>query len=173
MTEYSPLIFSGSLVHPNFFGLRLLQAFFGARFAQNEFLAELNSPISGVHFSFATIFQYLTFIRFCSYSKLELSFGCSLQGWKLFIDLFFHLREIRKQTLGNIKQTALTLSSESVNMLIRGLVAAVRVARNHSKITFIVFFCTCNNLSSFRFHFYALLKLQQNFDFTILPFSRP
>ena len=57
-----------------------------------------------------------------------------------FVNIFFHLREISKQTLGNIKKTALILSSESVNMLIRGVVAAVRVVRNHSKSTSIVFF---------------------------------
>ena len=53
---------------------------------------------------------------------------------------FFHLREIGKQTLGNIKKTALILSSESVNMLKRGEVAAVRVVEKHSKSTSIVFF---------------------------------
>ena len=52
----------------------------------------------------------------------------------------FHLREISKQTLGNIKKTALILSSESVNMLLREVVAAVRVVKNHSKITSIVCF---------------------------------
>ena len=43
------------------------------------------------------------------------------------------------QTLGNIKKTGLILSSESVNMLIRGVVAAVRVVKIHSKSTPIVF----------------------------------
>ena len=52
---------------------------------------------------------------------------------------FFHLREIGKQTLGNIKKTTLILSSESVNMLIRVVVAAMRVVKNNSKITSIVF----------------------------------
>ena len=41
--------------------------------------------------------------------------------------------------MGNIKKTALILSSESVNMLIRGVVVAVRVVRIHSKITYIAF----------------------------------
>ena len=41
--------------------------------------------------------------------------------------------------MGNIKKTGLNLSSESVNMLIRGVVAAVRVVKNHSKSTLIVF----------------------------------
>ena len=53
--------------------------------------------------------------------------------------MFFHLREISKQTLGNVKKTALILSSESVNMLIRGVVAAVRVVKILSKSTPIVF----------------------------------
>ena len=52
---------------------------------------------------------------------------------------FFHLREISKQTLGNIKKTGLILSSESVNMLKRGVVAATRVVKIHSKSTPIVF----------------------------------
>ena len=55
------------------------------------------------------------------------------------VDIFFHLREISKQTLGNIKKTGLILSSESVNMLILGVVAAVRVVKTHSKSTPIVF----------------------------------
>ena len=56
------------------------------------------------------------------------------------LSISFYLREISKQTLGNIKKTALILSSESVNLLIRGVVAAMRVVRNHSKSTPIVFF---------------------------------
>ena len=40
--------------------------------------------------------------------------------------------------MGNISKKQLILNSESVNMLIRGVVAAVRVVRNHSKITSIV-----------------------------------
>ena len=139
MAEYNRFIFSGTLVHSNIFRLRLIWAFSDAWFAQNKFLTELNLAISGVHFSFTSIFQYLKFVRFRSYSKLKLSYRCSLQWWKPFVDIFFHLREISKQTLGNIKKTGLILSSESVNMLIRGVVAAVRVVNNHSKITPIVF----------------------------------
>ena len=132
MAEYNRFIFSGTLVHSNIFRLRLIRAFFDAWFAQNKFLTELYLAISGVHFSVITIFQYLKFVRFCSYSKLKLSHGCSLQWCKPFVDIFFHLREISKQTLGNIKKTGLILSSESANMLIRGVVAAVRVVKNHS-----------------------------------------
>ena len=139
MAEYNRFIFSGTLVHSNIFRLRLKRAFFDVWFAQNKFLTELNLAISAVHFSVTTIFQYLKFVRFCSYSKLKLSYGCSLQWWKPFVDILFHLREISKQTLGNIKKTGLILSSESVNMLIRGVVAAVRVVKIHYKITPIVF----------------------------------
>ena len=115
-------------------------SFFDAWLAQNKFLTEVNLAISGVHFSFTTIFQYLKFVRFCSYSKLKLSYGFNLQWCKSFVDIFFHLREISKQTLGNIKKTGLISSSESVNMLIRGVVAAVRVVKIHSRITPFVFF---------------------------------
>ena len=140
MTEYNQFIFSGTLAHLNIFRLRLILAFTDAWFTQNKILTELNSPISGVHFSFATVFQNFNFVRFRLYSKVKFSYGFSLQWWKPFVDIFFHLWEISKQILGNIKKTALILSSESVNMLIRGVVAAVRVVRNHSNITFIVFF---------------------------------
>ena len=140
MTQYILFTFSEKLVHPNSFFLRLFRAFFHAWFTQNKFLTELNSSISTVRFSFATFFQYLSSVRFRSYPKLKLPRGCRLQWLKLSVDIFLHLREIGKQTLGNIKKTALILSSESVNMLTRGVVAAVRVVRNHSKNTFIVFF---------------------------------
>ena len=139
MDKYNLFIFSGTIVHPNIFRLRLIRAFSDKWFAQNKFLTELNSPISGVHFSFATIFQYLIFVWLRSYFELKLSYQRSLQWWKRFVGIFFHLWEISKQTLGNIKKTALILSSESVNMLIRGVVAAVRVVKNRSKSTFIVF----------------------------------
>ena len=79
MTQYIRFIFSGTLVHLNIFRSRLLWAFFDTWFAQKKVLTELSLPISGVHFSFATIFQYLNFVRFRSYSKLKLSYGCSLQ----------------------------------------------------------------------------------------------
>ena len=173
MAEYNQFIFSGTLVHSNIFCLRLIRAFSDAWFAQNKFLTEVNLAISGVHFSFATIFQYPKFVRFCSYSKLKLSYRCSLQWWKLFVDIFFHLRELSKQTLWNIKKTGLILSSESVNMLIRGVVAAVRVVKIHSKIILLYFFCVHNTLFPLRFHFYTLLKLQLNCEITILPFSGP
>ena len=139
MTENYQFIFSATLFQPNIFRLTLFGAFFDACFAQNKFLTELNSPISGVHSSSATLFQYPNFSQSHSYSKPKLSHGCNLQWWKPFVDIFFHVWEIWKQTLGNIKKTALILSSESVNKLIRGVVAAVRVTKNHFKSTSIVF----------------------------------
>ena len=91
MTEFNQFIFSGTLIHPNICRLRLFRTFSDAWFTQNKFLTELNSPISGVHFSFATIFYCLNFVRFCSYSELKLSYGSSLQWRKPFVDIFFHL----------------------------------------------------------------------------------
>ena len=79
MTEYNKIIFSGTVVHPNIFRLGLFRAFFNAWFAQNKFLTELNWAISAVDFSLATTFQYLNFVRFCSYSKLTFSYGRNLQ----------------------------------------------------------------------------------------------
>ena len=79
MTDYYRFNLSGTLVRSNFFRLRLVRDCSDAWFAENKFLTELNLAISGVHFSFATIFQYLKFVRFCSYYKLKLPYGCSLQ----------------------------------------------------------------------------------------------
>ena len=139
MAEYNQFIFSGTLVHPYIFRLGLIRAFCDAWFTQNKLSTELSLAFSGVHFSFATIFQYLKFVRFWWYSKLKFSYICNLQWWKVFVDVFFHFWEISKQTLGNNKKTGLALSSESVSMLIRGVVAAVRVVKIHSKSTPIVF----------------------------------
>ena len=71
MTEYNQFISSGILVLSNIFCLGLKRAFFDAWFAQNNFLTELNLAISGVHFSFATIFQYINLVRFRSYSNFK------------------------------------------------------------------------------------------------------
>ena len=85
---------------------------------------------------------------------------------------FLHLREISKQTLGNIKKTGLILSSESVNMLIRGVVAAVRVVKIHSKSTPIVFFLYSKHFVStpliFRFHFSTTFNFQNAVKITQL-----
>ena len=72
-------IFSGTLVRSNIFRLRPIRAFSDAWFAQNKFSTEVSLAISGVHFLFTTNFQYLKFVRFCSYSKLKFYYGCSLQ----------------------------------------------------------------------------------------------
>ena len=79
MAEYNQFILSGTLVRSDIFRLRLIRAFSDAWFAQNKFLTEVNLAIPGVHFSVTTIFQYLKFVRFCSYSKLKLSYRRSLQ----------------------------------------------------------------------------------------------
>ena len=78
MAEHNQFIYSGTLVPANIFRLRLIRAISDAWLAQNKFSTELNLAISGVHFSFATFFQYLKFVRFCSYSKLKLSLKCGL-----------------------------------------------------------------------------------------------
>ena len=173
MIEYNKFIFSRTLVHQNIFRLTLFRVFSNTWFARNDFITELNPPISAVQFSFATIFQDFKFVRFCSYSKFNLFYGCRLQCWKPFVDIFFHLREIGKQTLGNFKELALILSSESVNIQIRGVVAAVPVVKNHSTSTLLFSFCIYNNLFPLRFHFHALLTLQLNCEFEMLPFSGP
>ena len=79
MTKYNQFVFQGRKVHSNIFCLRLIRAFFDKWFAQNKILTELSSAIPGVHFSFATIFQYPSFVRFCSYFKLMFAYGCRLQ----------------------------------------------------------------------------------------------
>ena len=174
MIEDNQFIFSGTLVHSFIFCFRLILAFFDAWFAQNKFLTEVSLAISGVHFLFTTIFQYLIFVRFFSYSKLKLSYGFSLQWWKPFVDIFFQLREIIKQTLGNIKKTGLILSSESVNMLIRGVVAAVRVVKIHSKVTPIIFLLYVKQFVSTPLSIlYASKVATELWNHTILPFSGP
>ena len=79
MTENNQFILPGNLVHPNNFRLGRFSALSYEWFAQNNFSTELKSPIPAVQFSFATIFQYLSFVQFCSFSKIEFSFACSLQ----------------------------------------------------------------------------------------------
>ena len=51
------------------------------------------------------------------------------------------------------------LGSESVNMLIRGVVVAAPVAKNHSKSVPSAFLLYFQQLVSTPHHFYALLKL--------------
>ena len=172
MAVYTQIIFSGTLVHSNIIRLRLIRAFFDAWFAQNKFLTEGNLLISVVHFSFATIFQYFKFVRFCSYSKLKFSYRCSLQWWKPFVDIFFHLREISKQTLGNIKKNRSNFEQrERKYANTWGGGGRARGQNSLQKHSYCSFFCIHNTLFPLRFHFYALLKLQLNCEITILPFS--
>ena len=49
---------------------------------------------------------------------------------------------------GDHLKKALILSSESVSMLLRGVLVAVSVVRNHSKITSIVFFLSLKHFIS-------------------------
>ena len=58
--------------------------------------------------------------------------------------LFSSSRNKEEKHWGTLKKkTAPILSSESVNILIRGVVAAVRVVKNHSKITSFAFITIC------------------------------
>ena len=72
------------------------------------------------------------------------------------------------QTLGSNWEKTLILGRGSVNMLIREVPAAVRVAINHSNfIAIVLFLCFSNTLFLFRFHFNAPLKSQLNWVFTV------
>ena len=94
-TDLSPFEITPFKTIPNFFWFLI---------AQSKFLTELRSPIFAVHFSFATFFQYLSFVRFSSCSNLKFSSGCNLQWWRSFVDIFFRLWEIRKQTLRTLEK---------------------------------------------------------------------
>ena len=100
MTKYCQIIFSGTLFLPNIFHLKLFWGFSDAWFAQNKLLTELNSPISAVHFSFATTFQYLNFVRFWSYSKHSFFHRFSLQRWKPLVDIFFSSSRSKEANIG-------------------------------------------------------------------------
>ena len=65
MTKNNHIIISGTVVHPNFFRLRLIPAFSIAWFTQNIILTEHNSQISAVQYSqqFGTIFHYISSAR--------------------------------------------------------------------------------------------------------------
>ena len=107
MTIYIRFTFPRTLVYPNNFRLGLFGAFFEAWFSQNNFLTELKSPTSAVHFSFGTLFQYLNFVRFCSYSKHKLSHQCSLQWCKLFLDIFFIFDKHGSKHWGPFKKSSI------------------------------------------------------------------
>ena len=63
------------------------------------------------------------------------------------------------------------MGRESVNMLLQGVVTAMCVAKTTPNSHLLFSFCLHNILSSLRFHFYALLKLKLNWEFSILLFS--
>ena len=73
MNEYIQSIPSGTVVHLNIFRLGLFRVFSDKRFARNNYLTELSSPISAVHFSFASIFHYLTIVQFARIPNLSFS----------------------------------------------------------------------------------------------------
>ena len=154
MTEYNQSIFPGIIVHLSFFRLRLIRAFSDACFAQNKFSTELNSAISAVHFSFATFFQYLIFVRFHSYSELGFSYRCSVQWWKPFVDIIFHLWEISKQTLGNIKKNSSKFEQRERNYANTwgggGRARGKKSLQKHSYCILFVFITICF-LSAFTF----------------------
>ena len=58
--------------------------------------------------------------------------------------------------IGDQLRKGSNFEKESVNMLLRGVAAARRMVRNHSKSTSI--FCIHNNLFPLRFHIYTLLR---------------
>ena len=152
--------------------MRLFRSFFVARFAQNNFLTELRSTISVLHISFATLLHHLHFVQFCLQSEPRLSLEGFLQWCKPSVDIFPSSRNWVTNIGVNLKK-ALFSEGGSINTQILGVVVAVRVVINHSKFTLIVFFCFYSNLFALRFHFYAHLKLQLNWDFTMLLFSGP
>ena len=86
-------------------------------------------------------------VQFRSHSKLEFSYGYNLQWWKPFFDLFSSSRN-KAATIGDHLKKILILSSESVNMLIHGVVATVRMVKNHSKRTSIAFFLSLKHIVS-------------------------
>ena len=85
----------------------------------------INFYLNSIHHFRQCTFRWQQFFNILISS--DFAHRCSFWWWKPFVDIVFHLRETRKQTLGNIKKTALILSSESVNMLIRGVMVAVRL----------------------------------------------
>ena len=105
-SEYRQIIFSEALVHFNIFCWRLFQAFSVGWFAPKYFSTKVNSPVSALHFLFATIFHCLfhTFVHIPNWNfpinvvysgenRLSISFfiveesGCTL--WVVLISDFF------------------------------------------------------------------------------------
>ena len=55
-----------------------------------------------------------------------------------FVDIFFHLGEIWMQSWGSNEKKALFLGCDNVSILLRGVVAAVRLVINHPKFTIVI-----------------------------------
>ena len=86
--------------------------------------------------------------------------------------LFSCLRN-KDANIGDHLKKALILSSESVNMLIRGLMVAVHMVRNHSKSTSFVFLLYLKQIVSTPLSLLCASKVELNCEFTILPISGP
>ena len=152
MTEFSQFIFSRNLVHPNIFLLKLSRAFSVAWFTQNKFLTELNLTISALHLSFATIFQHLNFVRFCSFSKLKRSYKCSSQWWKPYVDIFSSSRK-REANIGDqLKKGSNFQQRERKYANTWGGGGRARGQISLQKHFFCIF-CIYNNLFPLRCHF--------------------
>ena len=133
MSENIRFIFSETIVRPYILRLRLCQAFSDASFTQNNFLFEPNFPKSALHFSFTRNFHSCNFVPFCYYLKLIF--------WMWFTMVqtvcryaFSSARDL-VANIGVFLKSGSLLGSESANMLIRGVVVAVRVVKNYSTIT--------------------------------------
>ena len=137
MTEYIGFVFSGTLVHPNIFCLRLFRAFSIAGFTRKTLSFELNPPISAVQFSLTIHLHKLDFVQFCSLFKSKFFLDIVYNGENSFPMSFaiFELFGFKHWGLTKKSFNSLTLGSDSVIMLIRGVVAAMQVVKNHSKIT--------------------------------------
>ena len=97
MTEYNQFIFSGTLVHPNIFRLRLIRAISDAWFTQNKFLTELNLAISGVHFSVTKFFIILNSSDFAHIPNLSFLIDVVYNGEnRLSISFFIFEKEASK-----------------------------------------------------------------------------
>ena len=139
MSEYNQFIFFKDSSPFNFFPIKTSPSVFCC-VVQSE-NSELIPALSALRIPFATTFHYPNSVRFCSESKIKLFFGIFQNGESCFFDIFFfHLLEFWMQTLGSSYKKALILRRENVKMLIRGVVAVMRVVKKHSKFTPIVFF---------------------------------
>ena len=103
-------------------------------------------PFLECTFCLLQFFNILTSSDFAHIPNLSFPMDVVYNGENRLSISFFHLREISKQTLGNIKKTGLILSSESVNMLIRGVGGRARgqnSLQKHSYCIPFVFITIC------------------------------